>query len=148
MEEHHSLWYNLIMTAINPPQSGQPIDYAYISAIVNEVNSLRTDITAVKEMAYIKNLTVKQPMISANSILFAESLEANAESKPITISFQKQFGDVPVVTVSFEPTGTSKKNAAIIVTEVTTSGAKAYVVAQAKGDYAGNINFIAIGRAG
>lgn len=148
MEEHHSLWYNFIMTAINPPQSGQPLDYAYISAIVTEVNSLRSDIVAIKEMAYIKTLTVKQPMISANIATFTEKLEANKESKPITLSFQKQFGDVPVITATFEPTGTSKKNATIVITDITTSGAKAYLVAQDKGDYFGNIHFVAIGRAG
>jgi hypothetical protein len=136
------------MTAINPPQSGQPIDYAYISAIVTEVNSLRTDITAVKELAYIKNLTVKQPMISANVVAFAETLEANATSKQITISFQKQFGDVPVVTATFEPAGTSKKNGMVVITDITTSGAKAYIISQTKGDYSGNIHFVAVGRAG
>jgi hypothetical protein len=152
MEERHSIWYNLIMALIPTPQSGQPLDYAYISKIVEQVNSLTTAYQSSKTNTYINDVSIKQqPMIqtvqkkvstNGNSIKAGDLISNN-----ITIGFKTTFNDIPTVAATYGTSGTEVKIKAFVsINSITKNSVNISVIAQEAGKFDGTINLIAIGR--
>jgi hypothetical protein len=152
MEEHHSIWYNLVMAIIPTPQSGQPLDYAYISKIVEQVNSLTTSYQSSKTNTYINDVSIKQqPMIQTIQKTVSTNGNSVADggliSDNITIGFKTSFNDIPTVTATYKTNGQDVKLKAFVsINSITKSSVNISVIAQEKGKFEGTVNIIAIGR--
>ena len=141
------------MGIIQPPQSGQPLDYAYISKLVEQVNSLTTSYQSSKATAYINDVQIKQqPLVQTIQRKVStdgKSVKPNAVigTGSITLGFKAPFYDIPTVTAVYATSGTESKVAAfVIINSINKNSVNVSVIAQEEGKFDGTIHLIAIGR--
>ena len=142
------------MSLIPTPTSGQPLDYAYISKLVEQVNSLTTSYQSSKTNTYINDVSIRQqPMIQTiqkkvstnGTSIKAGDLIANN----ITVGFKAPFAtnNVPTVTAVYATSGTELKIKAFVsINSITSTSVNISVIAQEAGKFDGTVHLIAIGR--
>ena len=138
------------MAIIPNPVSGQPIDYAYINAIVNQTNTLTTSFSSTNTKAVLGGSEQsKIPLIVANTtILSSTKLDAGKETE-VTILFGSiaKFADKPWVTLSYEPDASTSKLLTLTITEANTTQAKVSVnnTSSSAKTFSGKIHAIVVG---
>ena len=111
-------------------QQGQPLDYAFISSMIETINALADNINATPEKgtSLIKNTSTTNAQLkffaTAKNVVAAN--RSKGASETINISFNRLFTDVPTVTLT--PIYNSQNNRAdvapninIVITNITES---------------------------
>ena len=156
MVEWFSLWYNKDTLANLPlPQRGQPLDYFYISKIVETINSLskKASVNFTKSKIHVpggnaSSVNTAETMVVAKYQVIANNEAVTATSvKADTIQFGATFKYPPVVTATIQSINqnSASKDAKIVITEVTTSHVKISIDFDRKGTASVGVNVIAVG---
>lgn len=134
------------------PTPGQPIDFAYLNAIISSLNELTEQMGSTKSAVVINGSPlVQQPQIIAKQFPVTQTFSAkNVLSSEITIGFDKTFGSTPVVTATFQATDNeSNKNISVIITKIDNTSVGVKMVSNHDSKLTGingSINIIAVGR--
>ncbi len=126
------------MPIIPTPQKGQPLDVAYISSIVNEVNNLvsstmptESNVTTIKpagNAAEQKTPTLKSKIYGTTYSVAVGATVTAGEEKPFDINYSFKYPPI-VVATPWNKSGTdSGKNVSVYINNVTSS--KATLVAK------------------
>jgi hypothetical protein len=138
------------MAIIPNPVSGQPIDYAYINAIVNQTNTLTTSFSSTNTKAILGGVEQsKLPLIvTAMKLLGQTSLDVGKETT-VTLPFgsNAKFASPPTITLSYEPDSATSLLVSITVSAITNSQATITIAntATSKKTVGGKIHAIIIG---
>jgi hypothetical protein len=131
------------------PQQGQPIDYAYISEIVNQLNSLTNSFGSIKTNTKIKEVETKQePRISTASIAVTNNFAKVGDTYAAPTMTITGFSKPPSVTATFKSSDKTKIKAYAVITDITTTSISVTLIGQETGTIAGTIEVVAIGLPG
>jgi hypothetical protein len=144
------------MPIIPTPQKGQPLDVAYISSIVNEVNNLvsstmptESNMTTIKgagNAAPQKTPTLKSQVYGVTAMVVASGSSVNAgEDRPFEINYQFKYPPIIVATPWNVGATDAGKNVSIYIKSVTETKANLVAKFSTGGNAAVDVNVLAIG---
>jgi len=144
------------MPIIPTPQKGQPLDVAYISSIVNEVNNLvsstmptESNMTTIKgagNVAPQKTPTLKSQVYGVTATVVASGSSVNAgEDRPFEINYQFKYPPIIVATPWNVGATDAGKNVSIYIKSVTETKANLVAKFSTGGNAAVDVNVLAIG---
>jgi H-type lectin domain len=135
---------------LTPPQKGQPIDYQYISNIVQEVNNIASSKTMSK---------VGETPLQTEAVQISAQLKTIVSNEKITpgyvkdfvVEFKTSFKTPPVVTVTAQRSSDTRNEAsrevAVVIDNVTTTSVtgKITFIGTSSGTATISLNVIAVG---
>lgn len=143
------------MANLPQPQRGQPIDYFYLSKIVETINALskKASVNFTKSKIYTRagdasSVNTAETMVVAKYQVVTSNEAVTAVSvRTATIDFGTTFKYPPVVTATIQSINqnNASKDAKVIITDVTTSRVSIIVNFDRNGTASVGVNIIAVG---
>jgi H-type lectin domain len=133
-----------------PPQKGQPIDYQYISTLVNEVNNLASSKTLSKVKDVSTQTEAVQISAQSKTVVSNENITPGYV-KDFVVEFKTSFKSPPVVTVTAQRSANTRNEAsrevAVVIDNITTTSVtgKITFIGTSSGVATISLNVIAVG---
>jgi hypothetical protein len=133
-----------------PPQKGQPIDYQYISTLVNEVNNLASSKTLSKVKDVSTQTEAVQISAQSKTVVSNENITPGYV-KDFVVEFKTSFKNPPVVTVTAQRSANTRSEAsrevAVVIDNITTTSVtgKITFIGTSSGVATISLNVIAVG---
>lgn len=140
------------------PNRGQPFDLALVYRIIEEINTLSSQISG-RVSAYSSIQTAKDNISSvratevrtvAGFVEVVNNIQVNSnDDKPFIYTFDRAFKHAPIVTATIESIGDSNteatKDSSVVLTKVGTGTVEGIVKFETAGKAAVRVNIIAVG---